>query len=62
MGSTTSPKVTTTEGDKKSWGAFPGLQHFKGKKVCQSFEMGTIKIDKQINYSYKPTQTKSQIG
>jgi hypothetical protein len=37
MVSTISLKVKTT---KRSWGAFPSLQHFEGRRVCWSFEMG----------------------
>jgi hypothetical protein len=37
-------------------------QHFEGKGACWSFEIGTKKSDKQINYSHGPTQTKQQVG
>ncbi len=31
---------------KSNWSALPGSQHFKGRGVCWSSEMGTRKIDK----------------
>ncbi len=37
-------------------------QHFGGRRACWSSGMGTRKIDKQLNYSHEPTQTKQQIG
>jgi hypothetical protein len=36
-------------------------QHFGGRRVCWSFEMGTRTIDKQVNYSKKLAQTKQQV-
>jgi len=48
-------KVKTMEGEKVG-------VHFGGKRACWSFGMGTRKIDKQINYSYEPAQTKQQVG
>ncbi len=47
---------------KRSWGTFLGSQHFEGTGACWSFEMGTRKINKQFNYSHKPTQIKQQVG
>ncbi len=45
-------------GRRRSWGTFPGLQHFGGRGACWSSGMGTRKIDKQINYSHEPAQNK----
>ncbi len=42
-------------GRRRSWGALPGSQHFRGRGVCWSFGMGTRKIDKQVNYSHGTT-------
>jgi hypothetical protein len=56
MDSIVSPKVKTIKGGV---GAFLSSQHFGGKGVCQD---GTRKIDKQINYSHGPAQTKQQVG
>ncbi len=47
---------------RKSWGVLPRSQHFGGKGVCWSFEMGIRKIDKKFNYSHGPAQTKQQVG
>ncbi len=41
---------------------FPSLQHFGGRGACWNFRMGTRKIDKQLNYSHGPAQTKQQVG
>jgi hypothetical protein len=32
------------------------------KKVCWNFGVGTKTSDKQVNYSFGPTQTKQQVG
>jgi hypothetical protein len=47
---------------RKSWGALPNSLHFGGRGVCWSSGMGTRKIDKQLNYSHEPAQTKQQVG
>jgi len=39
-----------------------GSQHFGGRGVCCSSEMGTRKSDKQFNYSHGLAQTKQQVG
>jgi len=39
-----------------------GSQHFEGRKMCWSSEMGTRMNDKRVNYSHKPTHTKHQVG
>jgi hypothetical protein len=46
----------------RSWGVLFGSQHFRGRGVCWSSGMGNTKIDKQVNYSHGPTQTKQQVG
>jgi len=46
----------------RNWGMLPGSQHFGGKGACWSFEMGTKKSDKKINYSHRHAQTKQQVG
>jgi hypothetical protein len=40
---------------------FPNLRHFQDRRACQSSGMGTRMSDKQVNYSYEPTQTKQQV-
>ncbi len=47
---------------RNSQGVLLGSWHFRGRRVCWSFEMGTRKIDKQINYSHELGQTKQQVG
>jgi hypothetical protein len=42
----------------RSWGMFPGSQHFKGRRACWSFRMWTKTNDKRVNYSHWTTQTK----
>ncbi len=49
-------------GRRRSWGAFPGLQHFGGRGVCWNFRMGTKKINKEVNYLHGLAQTKQQVG
>ncbi len=49
-------------GRKRNWGTFPSSQHFEGRGVFWNSKMGTRKIDKQVNYSHKPAQTKQQVG
>jgi hypothetical protein len=46
----------------RSWGIFPGSQHFGGRGACWRHEMGTKTNDKWVNYSHGPTQTKQQVG
>jgi hypothetical protein len=54
MDSITGPKVTTMEG--KGVGVHSFARSTLGLKgVCWSFGMGTRKIDKQVNYSHKPS-------
>jgi hypothetical protein len=43
---------------KRSWGVLFSSQHFGGRGVCWSFEIGTGKSDKQVNYSRGSIQTK----
>jgi len=57
MDLTTSPKGENN-GRTRSWGTFLGSQHVGGRRACWSFGMGTRKIDKQVNYSHGPAQTK----
>jgi hypothetical protein len=45
-------------GRMKSWGMFFNSQHFGGRRACWSFDIGTKKNDKQVNYSHGPIQTK----
>jgi hypothetical protein len=45
-----------------SWDMFPNSQHFRGRGACCSSRMGIRISDKQVNYSYKPAQTKQQVG
>ncbi len=47
---------------RRSWSVLLSSQHFGGIGACWSFEMGIRKIDKQVNYSHRPTQTKLQVG
>ncbi len=47
---------------KRSWGVLFGSQHLGGRGACWSSEMGIRKIDKQVNYSHGPAQTKQQDG
>jgi hypothetical protein len=61
MDSTASPKGENS-GRIRSWGTFPGLQHFGGKGVCWNSKMGIKESNKQVNYSHGPTQTKQQVG
>jgi len=46
----------------RSQGMFFGSQHFGARGVCWSSRMGTRKIDKKLNYSHEPVQTKQQVG
>jgi hypothetical protein len=46
----------------KNWGALLGLQHFKGRGARWSSGMRIRKINKQVNYSHGPAQTKQQVG
>jgi hypothetical protein len=48
--------------ERRSWGAFPGSQHFGGKKGVLELWNGTRKIDKHFNHSHMPAQTKPQVG
>ncbi len=61
INSTVNPKVKSNE-RIRSWGTFLSSQHFRGKEVCQNFGRGTNTIDKQVNYSHGPPQTKQQVG
>jgi len=45
-------------GRRRSWGASLGSEYFGGRRARWSFGMGTKKIEKQVNYSYGPSQTK----
>jgi hypothetical protein len=49
-------------GRRRSWGTLLGSQHFEGRGACRGSEMGTRKIDKQLNYSHELAQTKQQVG
>jgi hypothetical protein len=46
----------------RNWGLLINLQHFKGRGVCWSFEMGIRVNDKRVDYSHEPAQTKQQFG
>jgi hypothetical protein len=46
-----SPKGENNE-KTRSWGTFPGSQHFAGEKVCWSSGMGPRKSDKKVNFSH----------
>jgi hypothetical protein len=41
---------------------FPGSQDFGGRGACWSFKIRIKKIDKQINFSHGPVQTKQQVN
>jgi hypothetical protein len=47
---------------KRNWGTFPSSYHFGGWGVRWSSGVGIRKIDKQLNYSHGPAQTKQQVG
>jgi hypothetical protein len=47
---------------EKELGAFPDSQHFGGRRACWSSRMGIRKINKQLNHSHGPTQTKQRLG
>jgi hypothetical protein len=55
-------KSKSEDDGRRSWGALPDSQHFKGRGACWNFEIETRKIDKQINYSHGLAQTKQQVG
>jgi len=45
----------------RNWGMLPGSQHFRGRRACWSFGIGTKTSDKWVNYSHGLAQTK-QVG
>jgi hypothetical protein len=45
-------------GKRKNWGTLLSSEHFGGRKACGGSEMGTRKIDKQVNYSHRLAQAK----
>jgi hypothetical protein len=49
-------KMKTTEGEGVE--AHPSLIALRGRKACWSSEMGTRKIDKQVNFSHRLAQFK----
>jgi hypothetical protein len=53
--------ATGEDNTRKNYSAFTGSQHFEGKKSMLEFGIRIKKIDKQLNYSHKPTQTKQQV-
>jgi len=56
-----SPKVKTTEGERV--GVCSLVNNISGVRgACWNSKMGIRKIDKQVNYSHEPTQTKQQVG
>jgi hypothetical protein len=60
MDSITSPKIKTVEGEGIE--ARSLARNTSGVDRRTRAVGGTRKIDRQINYSYEPAQTKQQVG